>query len=42
MPQVTWWGYIIIKDSKVTVCTWEVKDLHPVLSKKRGSTLVNV
>ena len=35
-------GYIVAEDNKVTVYTWEIKDLLPVLSKKSGSTLVNV
>ena len=35
-------GYIIIKAGRVTVYTWEIIDFLPILSKKGGSTLVNV
>ena len=35
-------GYIVAEDNKVTVYTWEIKDLLLVLNKKSGSTLVNV
>ena len=35
-------GYIIIKVSKMVVYTWETIDLLPILSKKVGSTSVNV
>ena len=35
-------GYIVTEDNKVTVYTWDIKDLFPVLSKRSGSTLVNV
>ena len=35
-------GYIVVEDNKMTMYTWEIKDLILVLSKKSGSTLVNV
>ena len=42
MPQIDKMGYIIIKDGRVTVYTWEIMDLLLVLSKKGGSMLVNL
>ena len=35
-------GYIIAEDNKVTVYTWEIKDVISVLNKKGGSTLVDM
>ena len=35
-------GYIVAEGNKVSVYTWKIKDLLPILSKKSGSTLVNV
>ena len=35
-------GCIIAKDNKVTMYYWEIKDLLSKLSKRGGSTLVNV
>ena len=34
--------YVVAKGNKLTVYTWEFKDLLPILNKKSGSTLVNV
>ena len=35
-------GYMVAEDNKVTVYTWEIKDLLSILNKKSESTLVNV